>query len=968
MNLTNSNLTITMTGNSSTDTNPALSDFFRPLNFAMTSQAPATKKAEVPAKPRTIRFADEKAEAALLLESILLFEPDEYFDDPSVVEAVMDDFHDSSTSMSSFDSWEYAHGGNCPTSGCFRSDASLSWRDIEKQVREQQAKEFQRQQLLGPLLEPDDEEGSEGDDKATQMVPFEILQVTDSQPPVSPMPASPYSGGGKKKLSTNSLLMVSPLVSPKPQLQLYASSPALTSPRRRTNKVLNSNLQMALSRSESLQCFEDAAEARRQREDQLDHERAQKAAQTAREKREKEEADRKWREAGRKGSAVQQRLASFENNNQNKPSLFETKRPTLRRNKTDSERLSKPPAPVQRSKTYKERRSSLPTLTLLWPPPEEQEQEQEQEEAQTTKVQPTKKPRRHSTDATSPSSVLELEEPQPTAATSNKPKKRNSIQAVASVFEPPSSLLDKKEDSSKPTRRPSLHRSRTDSERLKGNKKPVQRSKTYQERRSSLPTLTLLWPPSKEQEESKAPTTQHRRHSTETMPASPPSLLGELQEEEEPSSPTTTASSTPKKRNSIQSAMSLFEKNPTTPSMFGKQQDAEDTTAPKSTPSKRRSSTSSISRRRSSASSVIVQQSSPMEPEVINLFEPEKEEVQQTMDSSEVVHLFELQEDDTTLPEEESAQSSVGDKEPSMVEQEQSALRIQCVLRGWLVRRVVRTQKSAPSAQQNAQAAQEKRYKEVEAAQEASIVAANAWNQRERSAIRLQAVVRGWLVRRVVRAAEARIEELQKRLQAIRQDAIRAVQSEYGPELEALKEEHRAVQQANASYQRRVEIEEQKVVIRRDIALVKDQNEKISQGMEQLEAHNRAIAKSTKEIQHRTTVVEKRVATLQKTNDRLRPQLEQLQERVRNVEQEVRSTTVQTQTERAVGRICRTTILKVRNAAKAVAKDSDCSFLKKVELRAKILDRIHNKQVAMETASQQEHMQALGACPLLLSR
>ena len=88
-----------------------------------------------------------------MLETILLFEPDDSFCDSSVVEAVMEDFHDSG---GSFDSWEYAHGGNCRPDGAdinfelttsdhsaeSNGDTPLTLQELEQQVREQQAREF----------------------------------------------------------------------------------------------------------------------------------------------------------------------------------------------------------------------------------------------------------------------------------------------------------------------------------------------------------------------------------------------------------------------------------------------------------------------------------------------------------------------------------------------------------------------------------------------------------------------------------------------------------------------------------------------------------------------------------------------------------------------------------------------------------------------------------------------------------
>ena len=143
-------------------------DYFKPLCLGLPAAVATTVanrvKKECPVRsPRTrsIRFADEKENARMMLETVLLFEPDDSFSESSIMEAMMDE------SCSSFDSYEYANGGNCPSptsvndidfTDCSSSNGSNdpsskvppvimanvkgpSVEEIEREVREQQARE-----------------------------------------------------------------------------------------------------------------------------------------------------------------------------------------------------------------------------------------------------------------------------------------------------------------------------------------------------------------------------------------------------------------------------------------------------------------------------------------------------------------------------------------------------------------------------------------------------------------------------------------------------------------------------------------------------------------------------------------------------------------------------------------------------------------------------------------------------------
>ena len=238
-----------------------LHDFFTPLTLSTLPQKQlqpisknpkTTKKKE---RSRSIQFADEKQEAQFMLETILLFESDDCFGDSSVVEAVMEDFHHDS--FSSFDGEcydDYAAAQPVSSDDDDEDDsvesAPLTWKELEQEVREQQAREFRERNDSGSsmVLENPSNAGEITDtnkSKGGGEVPNDILVSGNADNKETPCEVRKKK---KKKNAKNK--------SPSPT----------SSPKREIDQARKVSLQKALEKSTSLRMLDENGKARKARE------------------------------------------------------------------------------------------------------------------------------------------------------------------------------------------------------------------------------------------------------------------------------------------------------------------------------------------------------------------------------------------------------------------------------------------------------------------------------------------------------------------------------------------------------------------------------------------------------------------------------------------------------------------------------------------------------------------------------
>lgn len=320
-----------------------LHNFFQPLNLEATrktSNNSSTKK-EIPIKSprsRSIKFADEKEEAQFMLETILLFETDDDFCDSSVVEAVMEDFYDS---CSSFDSWEYAHSGNCPLTKGMDMDNSnhsaeskdnddgdepqLTLQELEQQVREEHARAFQEKRNSVAVVAQAVVEEDEKNASTTIEVPIDII-----------LGGSPEDDQEEKDIS-NKETKKEPISPPTPLSPL-----SQLSPKQGRRQARQGTLRRAMQKSPSLRMLEETAKARRIRE----HERKKEDKEIEEKKvQELNERDKKF--TG--GNEIARRRASFEPNLK-ALKLFEEQKDTKKeqpQKKEDVKIAKKPPQQQQ---------------------------------------------------------------------------------------------------------------------------------------------------------------------------------------------------------------------------------------------------------------------------------------------------------------------------------------------------------------------------------------------------------------------------------------------------------------------------------------------------------------------------------------------------------------------------------------------------------------------------------------------
>ena len=237
-----------------------LHDFFTPLSLSVLPQKQpisnklnTTKKKE---RSRSIQFADEKQEAEFMLETILLFESDDCFGDSSVVEAVMEDFHhDSLSSFDGEDYYEYAAAQPVSSDDDDDEDdsvesAPLTWKELEQEVRVQQAREFRERNDSGSsmVLENPPNTGVFIDtNKAQGGREVHNGDIVSGNPDNKGAPRKVATPNKKKHAKTKN------------------RSP-VTSPKREVKQERKVNLQKALENSTSLRLLNENGKARKARE------------------------------------------------------------------------------------------------------------------------------------------------------------------------------------------------------------------------------------------------------------------------------------------------------------------------------------------------------------------------------------------------------------------------------------------------------------------------------------------------------------------------------------------------------------------------------------------------------------------------------------------------------------------------------------------------------------------------------
>jgi len=270
------------------------------------------------------------------------------------------------------------------------------------------------------------------------------------------------------------------------------------------------------------------------------------------------------------------------------------------------------------------------------------------------------------------------------------------------------------------------------------------------------------------------------------------------------------------------------------------------------------------------------------------------------------------------------------------------------------------------SAYRNAQLAHKRRFEEVNVVKGKSIVGSNTLSKRERlivelqaaargfltrlhlkrdyryeQATRLQALVRGYCQRRHITAVKANIASLEQHLC----DMERAKQAELAAILDSSELRSLQDQMSDASQVVRIRaIEEERKVIRTDIASIKADTSQIEKWMENLRINNKKIAKTTREIEWQSSKLESQNAMLKKTQQHLLCRAQKWKEKVSAINAEICELIRKAQLEHSVGNIAHHAILQIRTSTKLAAETSTDPFLVKVRTRSKLLDRISDEK------------------------
>ncbi|CAB9504141.1 expressed unknown protein [Seminavis robusta] len=923
----------------STVTTATMDDFFQPLNLEATrihdNRRIKKSQDEIPVRSmrsRSIRFADEKEEAELMLETILLFEPDDSFCEASVVEAVMEDFcveddddddddefHEDSGS--SFDSWEFAHNNCNPMNMPIDDDdddddgePALTLAQLEQQVRDQQAKELlEKKQQQQQQQQQNQEE--------TKEIPVEIMAAMGGSFTSADKPAfssatamSPLNSplitkeklrvGGRNHDSSLSILhnnnnssnlLDGSANNLDSSAHLNSSMHSATNLDGSTHSLIrrkkkkpsrtisshrvvprnpNPNLRRALQKSSSLRMLEEAAENRRAREDEI-------------QKRQAAESElQKVQEAQEQYQRLQQDTAAA-------AGMVSARRASFEPNTSTSTSKKQQSTPKEEEETQK--KQALTHDHFAIPAPQKPKEEEEPKPQETTSTSSPKRtgrrvlPRRNRTfDGAGDSS----DKPKATRA---RPKR-----TVSNFTGPRNTALRRVRTAEPLTRKATPQESQQKPEEEEKKESP----KEEEEETTTKPMVVTEQKPQKVAATVAAAKTPHPKATTKA-PAAKPSRRA------------STMTSIPTKK-------PVVETTPTTA-----------TTAIPDPPSPRRVSASGVA----SIKARLEQQSASAAQHNAKL------------EVTKVAVVNKPRKSNTTASTTTSASSTA-------LTTEEKAKRVTAKLPK------AATRGSSTTTSSLVKSAQEKRYNEIRAVQGLSMVGSNAWNRKTQLVADLQRATRGYLVRQVIQTAQTKIKQLQKHLKAMeraKQQELESIRN--SPELQALREEYQAATMTPSQ----LDLEKEQRQLQKGVTAVQDSNADIQQKMEDLHENNRRIARATRELKYTTDRLKERTVCLQATQDQFRNKVEQLQAKVKSQTLELQKTIRQTETEKQVGWICHCTILQVRQHTKMVASTSQDTFLRKVHKRAQILDQLSKKRSKAAKGKNGGDVKPEEVCPVILT-